>query len=139
MVRGNASNGRIGTNADGISDDLERNVIAGSDNGHALQIEGSTDNLVAGNFIGVGLDGATDLGNAADGIRITSGSGNLIGGSSPAARNLIGFYAVTEGIFFYCGFTQILSGRYTVVEDNFSRFKPVNQITKIVQKWYCLF
>ena len=28
-------------------------------------------------------------------------------------RNLIGFYAVTEGIFFYCGFTQILSmGQY---------------------------
>jgi ribonucleoside-diphosphate reductase beta chain len=24
-------------------------------------------------------------------------------------RNLIGFYAVTEGIFFYCGFSQILS------------------------------
>ena len=24
-------------------------------------------------------------------------------------KNLIGFYAVTEGIFFYCGFTQILS------------------------------
>ena len=24
-------------------------------------------------------------------------------------RNLIGFYAVTEGVFFYCGFTQILS------------------------------
>jgi ribonucleoside-diphosphate reductase beta chain len=24
-------------------------------------------------------------------------------------RNLIAFYAVTEGIFFYCGFTQILS------------------------------
>lgn len=24
-------------------------------------------------------------------------------------RNLIGFYSVTEGIFFYCGFTQILS------------------------------
>ena len=24
-------------------------------------------------------------------------------------RNLIGFYGVTEGIFFYCGFTQILS------------------------------
>ena len=24
-------------------------------------------------------------------------------------RNVIGFYAVTEGIFFYCGFTQILS------------------------------
>jgi ribonucleoside-diphosphate reductase beta chain len=24
-------------------------------------------------------------------------------------RNLVGYYAVTEGIFFYCGFTQILS------------------------------
>ena len=30
------------------------------------------------------------------------------GGQQPL-RNLIGFYGVTEGIFFYCGFTQILS------------------------------
>ena len=30
-------------------------------------------------------------------------------GDQELLRNLIGFYAVTEGIFFYCGFTQILS------------------------------
>lgn len=38
---------------------------------------------------------------------------NFVTGSVEAdqqlLRNLIGFYAVTEGIFFYCGFTQILS------------------------------
>ena len=32
-----------------------------------------------------------------------------IEGDQQLLRNLIGFYAVTEGIFFYCGFTQILS------------------------------
>ena len=29
MIWGNANNNRLGTNSDGISDDLERNVIAG--------------------------------------------------------------------------------------------------------------
>ena len=32
-----------------------------------------------------------------------------IGADQQLLRNLIGFYGVTEGIFFYCGFTQILS------------------------------
>jgi ribonucleoside-diphosphate reductase beta chain len=32
-----------------------------------------------------------------------------LGADQELLRNLIAFYAVTEGIFFYCGFTQILS------------------------------
>ena len=36
-------------------------------------------------------------------------STGTIGADQQLLRNLIGFYAVTEGIFFYCGFTQILS------------------------------
>ena len=36
-------------------------------------------------------------------------AGPAIGDGQELLRNLIGFYVVTEGIFFYCGFTQILS------------------------------
>ncbi len=52
---------------------------------------------------------------AAWSISHTSGIGdpNFATGTTEAdqelLRNLIGFYVVTEGIFFYCGFTQILS------------------------------
>ena len=41
-------------------------------------------------------------------------------------RNLIGFYGVTEGIFFYCGFTQILSmGRR-------------NKMTGVAEQFQCI-
>jgi ribonucleoside-diphosphate reductase beta chain len=41
-------------------------------------------------------------------------------------RNLIGFYAVTEGIFFYCGFTQILSmGRRNKMTGVAERFQYI--------------
>ncbi len=57
--------------------------------GHGIEVF-STNNIIAGNFIGVGLDGATDLGNGGNGINISSAGYNLIGGTTPAARNLIG-------------------------------------------------
>ncbi|KZX57802.1 ribonucleotide-diphosphate reductase subunit beta [Halioglobus sp. HI00S01] len=41
-------------------------------------------------------------------------------------RNLIGFYAVTEGIFFYCGFTQILSmGRRNLMTGVAEQFQYI--------------
>jgi ribonucleoside-diphosphate reductase beta chain len=41
-------------------------------------------------------------------------------------RNLIGFYCVTEGIFFYCGFTQILSmGRRNKMTGVAERFQYI--------------
>tara|TARA_Y100000782_G_scaffold92737_1_gene102340 strand:- start:21611 stop:22870 length:1260 start_codon:yes stop_codon:yes gene_type:complete len=41
-------------------------------------------------------------------------------------RNLIGFYAVTEGIFFYCGFTQILSmGRRNKMTGTAEQFQYI--------------
>ena len=41
-------------------------------------------------------------------------------------RNLIGFYAVTEGIFFYCGFTQILSmGRRNKMTGTSEQFQYI--------------
>lgn len=41
-------------------------------------------------------------------------------------RNLIGFYAVTEGIFFYCGFAQILSmGRFNKMTGVAEQFQYI--------------
>jgi hypothetical protein len=45
-------------------------------------------NTIEGNFIGTDPAGLAALGNSGDGIEVHS-SGNLIGGSTPAARNLI--------------------------------------------------
>lgn len=48
-------------------------------------------------------------------------------------RNLIGFYGVTEGIFFYCGFTQILSmgrrNKMTGVAEQFQYICAMSRCT----------
>ncbi len=46
-------------------------------------------NLVQGNYIGTTASGTVALGNSNDGVRIWDASGNTIGGTSPAARNII--------------------------------------------------
>ena len=51
---------------------------------------GSNNNLIQGNFIGVDATGGVALGNGSEGIRIVSGgSGNLVGGTTAGARNII--------------------------------------------------
>jgi CSLREA domain-containing protein len=76
-----STNTRIGTDRDGTSDDLERNVISGNDSsGVAID----TSNEVAGNYIGFEANGSDSLGNAIDGITVvgasnTIGPGNVIG------------------------------------------------------------
>ena len=139
---------RIGTNSDGVSDDLEGNLISGNANvavyaiyfnnlptpgapptiiagnwmgvnatgGGALPnnygiggtsyaptiirdnvISGNTyegisthssEMLITGNYIGVGADGVTPLGNGYSGIFL-SGSNNVIGGTGPGEANII--------------------------------------------------
>ena len=66
------------------------NVI--SDNGqHGVEIVGtsSTSNKVQGNRIGTDDNGASDFGNARDGVHLGNVSNNTIGGTSEAARNVI--------------------------------------------------
>jgi hypothetical protein len=87
---------RIGTNADGISDDLEGNIISASTNFGVHLVGGAQDTVVAGNYIGTDINGTniTDpngnpLGNATDGVWIAGSPGNTIGGPTEAARNVI--------------------------------------------------
>ena len=72
-----SSNNRIGTNADGVSDELESNVIAGHLN-YALRVLSSNGNKIAGNRIGTDITGTQSLPNAGYGIWIR-GQDNVIG------------------------------------------------------------
>jgi hypothetical protein len=80
--------GTTGTTPDGPCAGL-CNVI--SDNGrHGVEIANSTSasNKVLGNRIGTDRNGGSDFGNVQDGVLVQS-SGNVIGGTSAAARNVI--------------------------------------------------
>jgi hypothetical protein len=89
----------IGTNGDGVSDELERNVISGNKIGGVVIRDNSEHNVVAGNFIGTDISGMKAIGNGigdgSNGIAIYSGAkNNRIGtdgnGLSDAAeRNVI--------------------------------------------------
>ena len=66
-----------------------RNVISGND-GDGIDIVTATGNTVEGNFIGTDMTGTADLGNTGKGVRIaSSAANNVVGGTSPAARNVI--------------------------------------------------
>lgn len=66
-----------------------RNVIVGALENGILIVTG-TRNLIEHNYIGVGADGTTALGNATNGIYLRDGaSGNRIGGLVPDAGNAI--------------------------------------------------
>ncbi|MFO7889579.1 MAG: right-handed parallel beta-helix repeat-containing protein [bacterium] len=69
----------------------ERNIISGNHfNGVNIEDEGTDYNKVMGNFIGLGSDGVTDLGNGYRGIEIKAGaSNNTIGGNAYTERNCI--------------------------------------------------
>lgn len=78
----------VGTNADGVSDDLEKNVISGNVR-NGLEISDSYSSHVAGNWIGLGSDGVP-IPNRRSGVWVYSeASGNQIGGGLESQRNVI--------------------------------------------------
>jgi hypothetical protein len=92
LIVGGASDNRIGT--DGISVDAagQGNVISGNGFGQTwgVQLDGSSDNVVAGNDIGTDVTGSIPLPNGAGGIGIFEGStDNTIGGTTAVSGNLI--------------------------------------------------
>lgn len=97
VVLSGAINTRIGTNSNGIFDDLERNVISGNVNGAGLYLSSSSfdteNNIVAGNYIGVGANGTTAIGNGQAGIYFIAGINrifnNRIGSNDDGVRDAI--------------------------------------------------
>jgi titin len=99
IVRGNGSYGiwvdssgnRIGGSKAGNG-----NVISGN-NDNGIYIDASS-NVVQGNYIGISATGAGALGNTNNGVMIFGGGGNLIGGGTAGARNIISGNG-TNGVF----------------------------------------
>ena len=68
-----------------------RNIVSGNLGDDGIEINGAAaiGNVVQGNYVGLGADGATAVGNAHSGIAIVGGSGNAIGGTAAGAGNVI--------------------------------------------------
>jgi titin len=88
----------IGTNSDGVGDDLERNIISGNGAGVVFDLGESDYNVVAGNYIGLDVTGTRALANdastqyyPAQGVAFARGTGvgNTIGGTTAGAGNVI--------------------------------------------------
>lgn len=67
----------IGTDGDGVDDELEGNIVGGW-NSHGIFILRTGHNRVSGNIVGVGTDGSSDVGVTGHGI-LARGTGNIIG------------------------------------------------------------
>jgi all-beta uncharacterized protein/S-layer family protein len=65
-----------------------RNIISGN-SGEGVDVRLSQLNLVQGNFIGTDITGAASLRNFNNGVLITGGSNNAIGGAVSGAGNII--------------------------------------------------
>jgi hypothetical protein len=91
-------NNIIGTDGDGISDALERNIIAGGN--HNLYMTNSTNNQISGNYFGLTADGTTPLGSVLDmnSIYLVSSNNNIIGTNGDGVSDeLEGNTFVTSG------------------------------------------
>ena len=66
----------------------ERNIISGNDIGINIIGIDADQNTVVGNYVGIDLNGTDTIPNN-DGICITEGSDNIIGGAQTGARNVI--------------------------------------------------
>ena len=120
-IREGAKNTRIGTNGDDSGDTHERNIISGN-SGAGIFIDGGTDTVVAGNYIGVDATGLAPLSNGAcnsvsicAGI-LVSGSDTRIGTDGNgvadlAERNIISGNKVA-GISIYSGNNNVIAGNY---------------------------
>ena len=82
-----------------------RNLISANNTGVLITGSSASSNVVQGNYIGTDITGTAPLPNETDGVVINvNASGNLIGGSSTAAGNVIAFnpgdgVLVDTGIF----------------------------------------
>ena len=97
------------------------NVISGNlYNGIDLSDSGTINTFVQGNIIGLNPAGAAKIPNGATGIQISNGAqSNTIGGTTPAARNLISGNNAQGIAILGSGTSQnIVSGNYIGVDVN---------------------
>ncbi|HEV3343584.1 MAG TPA: hypothetical protein VG125_24645, partial [Pirellulales bacterium] len=86
-----ATGNTIGTNADGVNDSAERNVISGNSwSGLAIIGIGTDGNSVAGNLIGTDATGEKGLANSNNGVAIFGGAQQNVIGTSGTSKDDVG-------------------------------------------------
>lgn len=89
---------RVGTNHDGISDNLEGNLIAGNGQ-HGVYIPNASQQTIAGNKIGTNVDGAAALPNVQSGIRVEGNNivirDNLVSGNNQHGIHIYDAFFIT--------------------------------------------
>ena len=66
-----------------------RGLVINRFSGNGIELSGSSGNTIQGNYLGTDLSGSADRGNGLDGINIDNSANNVIGGLTPAERNVI--------------------------------------------------
>ncbi|NBC15814.1 MAG: T9SS type A sorting domain-containing protein, partial [Bacteroidetes bacterium] len=79
--------GSSGIDVGGVADGAG-NVISGNASG-GVEIVGSSGNEVMGNYVGTDASGASAIPNDTGGIRVDASEGNLIGGTTAGAGNVV--------------------------------------------------
>ncbi|HZY87457.1 MAG TPA: NosD domain-containing protein, partial [Gemmataceae bacterium] len=88
LLAGGAANNTVGGTAAAARNVISGNVAAGI----VLVSGGTSGNLIEGNYIGVGADGATPLGNGNEGvIELAGAANNTVGGTAAGAGNVIAY------------------------------------------------
>ncbi len=86
LVGGTGDGLHIAAGGDGTT---IRGLVINRFGGDGIEINTAGGASIEGNFIGTNVAGVADRGNGLDGIRVDNSANNLIGGSNPAARNII--------------------------------------------------
>jgi parallel beta-helix repeat protein len=89
-----------------------KGLVINSYKGNGIVSQSNGGNVLAGNYIGTDATGTAKAPNSYDGVSILSGSNNTIGGTTPAARNVI---SANGGD----GITIFQASSYNLVEGNF--------------------
>ena len=82
-----------------------------------IKIDDSDDHIVQGNWIGLNSAGTAASANGGNGIRVENSNGNLIGGTAPAARNVISGNG-RQGILFVDVSNSTIAGNYIGTNAN---------------------
>lgn len=116
-IEGGANSNTIGGTANGT-----RNIISGNTESGVLiydsSSQGTSNNVVQGNYIGSDASGTVDLGNGTFGINVAFANQNTIGGSASGAGNVIVGNGGNNSIGFAGVGIRVDGGNHTVIKGN---------------------
>ena len=108
---GNTGDGIDLTSSAAANNTISGNVISGNGGVGVYSYSSASGTAVRGNLIGTDKDGVADLGNTTEGVRIQTGTNNIVGGTTPADRNVISGNN-GNGIFITFTTTALVQGNY---------------------------